>query len=145
MNDYQIDTRKEIGYRLNAFRKSMGISQKELAQLVNANQGNVSNVINGLRDMPKIWTYKLREKYARLNEEWIYTGEGDMLKSENKQEYKYLIFEDPAQYLPSKDLSRKELERMVMHLWYRVGELEAWRREMEGRVEVGEGKGGKKK
>lgn len=133
MNDYQDDTKNKIGERLNAFRKEMGLSQKELAQLVEANQGNVSNVIKGIRAMPKIWTYKLKEKYARLNDDWIITGNGQMLISEilvNNFSLKDPIpsgtISEPFELYSgnARELTRKELERMVLHLSYRVGVLE---------------------
>lgn len=133
------------GERFSKLLDALELTQSKAAEIVGTKQPSISGSIKGKHGIPEKWIFRLAEKYSKINRDWVYTGEGEMLKSENKQEYKYLIFEDPAQYLPSKDLSRKELERMVVHLWYRVGELEAWRREMEGRVEVGEGKGGKKK
>lgn len=145
MIDIQLDKKNKKGDRLKELYRYFGFNQKSLAQLVGTQQTAISMAVTGEREVQEVWLYKLKEKYHNINIDWVLTGEGEMLIPDIKQEYKYLIFEDPAQYLPSKDLSRKELERMVMHLWYRVGELEAWRREMEGRVEVGEGKGGKKK
>lgn len=145
MIDIQLNKKNKKGDRLKELYRYFGFNQKSLAQLVGTQQTAISMAVTGEREVQEVWLYKLKEKYHNINIDWVLTGEGEMLISENKQEYKYLILEDSEPYVPLKDLSRKELERMVVHLWYRVGELEAWRREMEGRVEVGEGKGGKKK
>ncbi len=58
--------------------------QKGIGQMIGYNNPSAfSQVINGKKQMPKDFTAKLKGIYPDLNEDWLETGEGKMLLSEN--------------------------------------------------------------
>lgn len=58
--------------------------QKGIGQMIGYNNPSAfSQVINGKKQMPKDFTAKLKGIYPDVNEEWLETGEGKMLLSEN--------------------------------------------------------------
>lgn len=127
---------QQIAARLLEIRKAFGLSQKKLAQIVEANQSNVSAALSGKRGVPKVWIYKLISRYTKLNEKWIWTGEGEMLNDINTQGASssdpMLIMDVQAlKESNGRQLSKDEMERMLARMAFRIEELEEWKREME--------------
>ena len=70
--------KRQIGERFRTFRESLRKTQKEVADELDIYQSTVTNIEKG-KTFPKIsyLTY-LYQKY-NLNQNWIITGDGDML------------------------------------------------------------------
>lgn len=125
----QSNINKEKCYRFDEIRKELGLSQKAMAEIVGANQGNYSSVMSGKRNLPDVWTYRLKEKYVQVNDMWVLSGEGEMfLTSKNEGPF---LSEPDSGYGNAKELTKKELEKLVLHLSYRVTVLEEWKKDME--------------
>lgn len=139
MVENQENKKVEQGARFDQLITFLRIKQTALAQLVGTKQPSISHAISGKTGIPKVWLYKLREKYRNINEDWIWTGEGEMLipikGDENMPQI--LAMEDLVNYMPGRPLKKEEMERLVLRLVYRVEELEAWKREVEERMKGG--------
>lgn len=62
-------------------------SQKDLGRKLGyTNESSFSQVVNGKVKMPKDFISKLKSFVPNLNEEWVLTGEGSMLKDESSKE-----------------------------------------------------------
>ncbi len=134
MADKQKDKIIEQANRLNQLRKKINLSQRSMAQLVGANQGNTSTVLSGKRKIPDLWIYKLKEKYVQINTDWIWTGEGEMLMTAQRGDMNSPPIVSMGDYVPGRSLKKEQLERLVLQLLYRVEELEAWKRDVEERL-----------
>lgn len=58
----------------------LGISKKIFADQLDVDKSNLSTVLNGKREMPAEWIYKLSKIHPWVNIEWFVSGEGQMLK-----------------------------------------------------------------
>jgi predicted transcriptional regulator len=133
MLNSQEDINTEIAARLLKIRHEFNLSQKKLAQIVEASQSNVSSALAGKRGIPKVWIFKIISRYTKLNEDWIWTGNGEMLKyiPEEKKSGEMLVMEDMTKYSNGRQLKKDEMEKMLARMAFRIEELEEWRREME--------------
>ncbi|MCB1194400.1 MAG: helix-turn-helix transcriptional regulator [Leptospiraceae bacterium] len=64
------------GDRIKIIQKTLGRSQKELAEDTNFTQGAISKYING-RDLDAKFIIALKDSY-NINPTWLLTGEGEM-------------------------------------------------------------------
>ena len=81
------------------YLKNKGVikTQKELGNKMGySNESAFSQVINGKQNIPKDFMDKLKVLMPELNENWLITGEGEMLKPDNdiKEEKEYSPCED---------------------------------------------------
>ena len=72
-----------IGLRLNEFRNDLGLTQRELAQILSVQQGFVNNVIKGKKGIGHKVIINIAKAYKNLNIRWLLTGEGSMWDLEN--------------------------------------------------------------
>ena len=95
----------DIHIRLKEARKYLELNQLKIANDLDIKQKTVSEIENGkIMNIPNKYIYYFYEKGISL--EWLYTGEGDMLKSNNLKEGK--IGADIESIFPEKKLSNKE-------------------------------------
>ncbi len=137
MSENQDIKRKEQGARFSILIERLGTNQVSLAQLVGTKQPSISQAIKGKTGIPKIWLYRMREKYRNINEDWLWTGDGEMLTVEQiEYDNKDLLAMEPMiNYSNGKALKKEEIEKMLARMIYRIGELEdeqkRFREEME--------------
>lgn len=137
MTANQEDKKIEQGARFDQLITFLRLKQNVLAQLVGTKQPSISHAITGKTGIPKVWLYKLKQKYRNINEDWIWTGEGEMLMvSSNSIEgtTPMVAMDDSSHYTPGRPLKKDELERLVLRLMYRVNELESWKQDIEDRL-----------
>ncbi len=147
MLDIQLDTKKEIGERFKQLYKKLGLTQLQLAEIIDSEQEAISMAVTGKRYVQEVWLYKLREKYNTINIEWVLTGEPPMFFTRiilPEGDYPLLsaggagIAEEPSMRLElTRELDKEELQKLVLRLVYRVEELERRVGELEGRVTAG--------
>lgn len=83
MND--LDDRKNRCKILIRYALGQGIAstQKDLGRLMGySNESSFSQIINGKVDIPKNFIIKLKNLIPEFNEQWLLTGEGEMVVSE---------------------------------------------------------------
>jgi transcriptional regulator with XRE-family HTH domain len=68
------------GLRLKEFRKFKNISQKELAEILECSQPNLSKIENGDIGVSKSLSEKLFNEFMDLNPSWLLLGSGFMLQ-----------------------------------------------------------------
>lgn len=59
-------------------------NQTELVSILEISKGYVSQLVNGAREPSEMIVSKLVNYFPDINEQWLFTGEGDMLKSQPK-------------------------------------------------------------
>lgn len=59
-------------------------NQQEFADLLGVDKGNISSLLKGKRTITDNFIVKISQAFPRIDNEWIKTGEGTMLKSDNK-------------------------------------------------------------
>lgn len=128
MSDSQTFEFVAQGNRLNDIRLYLKLTQKELAQIFEAGQGNFSTVISGRRKIPKSWYLHLEKKYPQLDTNWLKTGEGEMLKSSDEASREMITSSIKSEYGNGRELTSTEMERMMTRLTY---ELTAIRENLE--------------
>ena len=137
MAENQEDKRIDQGARFYILITSLGIKQKILAELVGTKQPSISAAIKGRTGIPKTWLYKLMQKYRNINDDWIWTGQGEMLLEMKKTgegssdkvigDTYHEANEDLNRYSNGRSLKKDEVEMMlamIARLNYRVDELE---------------------
>ncbi len=70
---------KAIGERLEKFRQYLGISRKELAEVIGAKVTHVNNLIGGHKLLSNRHMIILINHYPQLNCNWLLVGAGEML------------------------------------------------------------------
>jgi len=74
-----------INSRIKKIRKELcNDSTKELSEILGVSSQAVSNYIRDGYSVGEGVLYKIATKFPQINANWLLTGEGDMLKSENK-------------------------------------------------------------
>ncbi len=76
--------------RLKRLRKSLGLTQSEFGKKIDLTDAMISRFESG-QIIPQNGTIKLICLTFGVNEEWLLTGEGDMIDSENGLKLKRLI------------------------------------------------------
>ncbi len=70
------NTKLEVGLRLKAFRKMLGLSQQALAKVIGYAQRTISDWERGRLEIPLQVLITLKQIYG-LNIDWLLTGEGE--------------------------------------------------------------------
>lgn len=135
----------EQGKRFAIFIKKLGLNQTKVAEIVGTKQASISQCINGKIGLPEKWVLRLVEYYSKTNKAYLLKGEGEMF-IEEKDSKRYNLLAD-AEYerveepgLPAevvRELTREELQTLLLRLVYRVEDLERRVGELEGRVTAG--------
>lgn len=79
-NIYYDNTKYPVNQRLIQVFDYLKISKKVFADQLEVDKSNLSTVLNGKREMPPEWVYKLSKIHPWVNIEWFVSGEGQMLK-----------------------------------------------------------------
>lgn len=123
------DTQREKNQRLKAVRKAYGMSQAQMANLLQVHRGNLSKIENNEegRNVPKDAIFILKEK-LNVNPQWFETGEGEMFlpKSPGAEDYDgirsivrdeaLIVNEPPAPYETIKDKLIRSYEKNMESL-----------------------------
>lgn len=75
---------EEEGCSIGAFERTIG-----------ASKGVISRAITNGTDIQAKWIKAIVENYHRYNAEWLITGEGEMLKSQNKEDVGTMMASEP--------------------------------------------------
>ena len=70
--------------RIKAICEKEGITITSLEKLIGASKGVLSRALNKNTDIQSKWISKIVENYPLYNPEWLLTGKGSMLKSDQK-------------------------------------------------------------
>lgn len=135
----------EQGKRFAIFIKKLGLNQTKVAEIVGTKQASISQCINGKIGLPEKWVLRLVEHYSKTNKMYLLKGEGEMfLPEKDNQKYnllsdaEYERVEEPGLTAEVvRELSREELQTMLLRLVYRVEELERSVGELERAVKEG--------
>ncbi len=92
--------------RLLLFLKHLGVGQSAFERQVGISNGYISSIKESIGSGH---VQKIASKFPELNTEWLLTGNGEMLKSDNRNE-PYLITSTGIKYYKIKD----DLYRMVV-------------------------------
>lgn len=68
--------------RLKEFIDSLGLSISAFEQKIGASDGMIRRAVKNNTDIQSKWLLKMHDNFHDLNLEWLITGEGTMLKSE---------------------------------------------------------------
>lgn len=68
--------------RLKEFIDSLGLSISAFEQKIGASDGMIRRAVKNNTDIQSKWLLKIHDNYHDLNLEWLITGKGSMLKSE---------------------------------------------------------------
>ena len=68
------------GLRLKEFRVSKNISQKEMAEILECSQPNLSKIERGELGISRNMLDKLLNQFIELNHNWILFGSGEMIR-----------------------------------------------------------------
>lgn len=136
MAESQKDVKVERGARLKVFYKAVGLTQTKLAQLVGADQTAISMAVDGKRNVQRVWLYRLKEKYNSFNDEWLWTGEGEMFTGETSEKNveEGIMVEESSRLSNGRPLKKEELEKMLLRLTYRMDEMEEWKRQADAYI-----------
>jgi transcriptional regulator with XRE-family HTH domain len=74
----------QIGERLNKFRKTLHLSQINMADALEIPQSTLSEMEKGRKNVSYNTIISLLSNYSNLNIDWLLTGRGEMIYSENK-------------------------------------------------------------
>lgn len=69
----EINKNKIVGYRIMQRRKSLGIKQSELAELIGVSDNQISNIENG-RSYPKLYNFILICNALNCNADYFLSG-----------------------------------------------------------------------
>ncbi|NMA74477.1 MAG: hypothetical protein GX963_10030 [Bacteroidales bacterium] len=127
-----MDTKKDIIQRVFAHLKSKGLvhTQKNLAEKINSSSPNVSRAMKGDEEyLTDSLLLRINEAFDNIfNEEWLLSGEGEMLNDQPKAEkqtpvasfgYDYKLkdfFKDYYSYLDHKEIEGNLLEKQISEL-----------------------------
>ena len=70
--------------RIKIFIESQGISIRSFEQMITASNGLIRKAIANNTDIQSKWVSIIVEKYPHLNPDWLLTGHGPMLKTQNE-------------------------------------------------------------
>ncbi len=71
---------KTINQRFNYACKVLGLTQKDLVNILGSPQSSISKMLNGVYPIGKNMLFRIKET-LNINPDWLLTGEGEMLKS----------------------------------------------------------------
>ncbi|HCY81886.1 MAG TPA: XRE family transcriptional regulator [Xanthomarina gelatinilytica] len=76
---------KEIGFRFKKYLKHNDLGVNEVAKILGFSGSQVSNIING-KNFGSDKMFKILNHFTDLNPDWLFTGDGSMLKTKTKEE-----------------------------------------------------------
>lgn len=79
----------QIGERIKMLTALEGITPTELERLIGASKGVLSRAVTNGTDVQSKWLTAIAEKFPDWSLEWLLTGEGKSLKSENNNDSIY--------------------------------------------------------
>lgn len=82
-NIYYDNTKFPVNQRLIQVFDYLNVSKKIFADQLEVDKSNLSTVLNGKREMPAEWVYKLSKIHPWVNMDWFVSGQGEMLKLQN--------------------------------------------------------------
>lgn len=115
------------GERIQLLIKRLGINGLKFSKEIGVSQSLVSSTIKGLRVMSINFVIKTTTRYPDVREAWLWTGEGEMMKSDESKK-RYLIQDEAGARDAETPYSK---EGVLENLRRRVEALEAWRSQME--------------
>lgn len=77
----------QLGERLKILTTLEGITPTELERLIGASKGVLSRAVTNGTDVNSKWLVAIAEKFPDWSMEWLLTGKGSSLKSENDKIY----------------------------------------------------------
>lgn len=98
---YSMETRKQNheGLRLKEFRITKGISQKEMAELLECSQPNLSKIERGELGISSTLRELILKEFQDLNPNWLFTGSGEMTMEVYDQNFiSDVVMEKPVKY-----------------------------------------------
>ncbi|MCD7926680.1 MAG: S24 family peptidase [Bacteroides sp.] len=86
--------------RIEQFIKSQGISTRSFEQKISASDGMIRRAINNKTDIQSKWITLIADNYPQLSVDWLITGRGSMLRSDQQA----LVSYEPAIGVPYYDV-----------------------------------------
>jgi len=106
---------KQIGNRLALFRKKLGFSQKELAELAGVNRVYLAQIETGRTNPSFNVIYNIYTKYA-LSIDWLLSGNGpmtiDQSIEENNEQIQLLDFQE--EFIHKLNLHKNESQKKIL-------------------------------
>jgi len=99
---------RDFGAKIKARREEVGISQQDIANALNLDQGKISQIERGLRRVEVIHELPTIAKLLKVPVSWFYSEHG--LLEEKPPFYVWL-----GQYFSDTELSNVDLERMEQY------------------------------
>lgn len=72
--------------KINKILKFSGLNKKEFAEKIGVSQVGLNNYINNDRIPTTEVILKIKQSFNEISLDWLFTGEGTMLKNEEKKE-----------------------------------------------------------
>ena len=106
---------KQIGNRLAQFRKKLGLSQKELAELAGVNRVYLAQIETGRTNPSFNVIYNIYRKYA-LSIDWLLSGNGSMTIDQsieqNNEHLQLLDFQE--EFIKKLNLHKTESQKKIL-------------------------------
>ena len=102
-----------VNQRLDFFRQSLHISKTEFATELKTSQSAMSQILSGKRPLSRGMIARIKQNHPRLNEQWLLTGEGDMIICNDKGGIYQFVGRDGTNYNDSLVLEEKVDEEVV--------------------------------
>ncbi|MCD8266609.1 MAG: helix-turn-helix domain-containing protein [Prevotellaceae bacterium] len=109
----QNDTNSSRIERLDEFMRLKGLNDNQMTNLCGLSGGLIGKARSGTHDLSPKTIAKVLEKFPELNPNWIYTGEGTMLKSETPSDF---TTSEPVAGYGSCHTTRPELTRLLAEI-----------------------------
>lgn len=124
---------EQIGQRLNILRNSLELSQKELAQQLNVQQGFINAIIHGKKGIGQKVLINISKGYPNLNLRWLLTGEGEMWMFPNYYPHPKLESGIPDKLEEGVRIEYANAEGQLEAMQRRLEDHEQRLRDLEGR------------
>lgn len=107
--------------RLGSFIDYTGLSVRAFALKCGLKQNTLSNQLNGNRELSLVTIKSIATAFPELSLEWLFYGEGGMLRSESKETERINAMLDTITLLQETIRTKDETIKMLMK---RISELE---------------------
>lgn len=77
-------------YRLDMFVKHIRITRTELAEKLGTSQPTISAILSGKRTLSRGMIARIGEQFSCLNLDWLQTGEGEMLQTDERGNARFI-------------------------------------------------------
>lgn len=109
--------------RLKKLRKSLKLTQQEFADSINMSRSNLGSIESGIINLTDRNINIICEKY-NVNEEWIKTGEGEMLVDLSEDDELGILI---GEFLAEDDPYKKKIIKTMLSLkeeeWFLIQKL----------------------